>query len=63
MFETQARFICVFCGAENVADVDLSGGIDQEYIEDCEVCCAPNKIHIHFDEKYFRAVVTSDFDE
>ena len=63
MFETQARYRCVFCGADNVADIDLSGGLEQEYIEDCEVCCAPNKIHIHFDDQNFRAAVTSELDE
>ena len=63
MFETQARFKCAVCGAENLVDVDLSGGMEQDYTEDCEVCCAPNKIHIHFDKESLKAEVTTDFDE
>ena len=30
--------------------LDASGGLEQEYGEDCPVCCRPNVIHVEFDE-------------
>jgi len=34
-------FSCPYCGETNELLVDLSGGAHQEYVVDCEVCCAP----------------------
>ena len=31
---------CPYCGASFETAADTSGG-DQEYIEDCQVCCRP----------------------
>jgi hypothetical protein len=31
---------CPYCGARFETSADLSGG-DQDYIEDCPVCCRP----------------------
>jgi Cysteine-rich CPXCG len=31
---------CPYCGESFETAVDISGG-DQEYIEDCQVCCQP----------------------
>jgi hypothetical protein len=28
--------------------VDPSGGTTQEFVEDCEVCCRPWQVHVHF---------------
>ncbi|UVE16968.1 CPXCG motif-containing cysteine-rich protein [Pseudomonas sp. LS44] len=39
MLETQA-YQCPYCGEPVEALLDLSGG-DQQYIEDCPVCCRP----------------------
>jgi len=35
---------CPYCGENNTLVVDDSAG-DQQYIEDCQVCCRP--IHVH----------------
>ena len=37
-------FECPYCGAPITMLVDLSVP-DQEYIEDCEVCCNPIAVH------------------
>ncbi len=34
-------FLCPYCGQTNVLNVDMSGGSSQEFVTDCEVCCAP----------------------
>ena len=39
MLEAQA-YECPYCGEPVEALLDLSGG-DQQYIEDCPVCCRP----------------------
>ena len=37
-------------GEEIVLPIDLSAGSEQEYVEDCPVCCCPNVIHVEIDE-------------
>jgi hypothetical protein len=34
-------FLCPYCGESNDLLTDLSGGATQEFVVDCEVCCAP----------------------
>ena len=41
--ESQAN--CPYCGEPVVLDVDLSGGRDQTYEEDCPVCCRTWIVH------------------
>jgi hypothetical protein len=33
-----------------VVPIDLSAGSNQEYVEDCPVCCCPNVVHVEVDE-------------
>lgn len=47
--EDEASYVCDSCGEEIVVPVDLSGGDDQTYVEDCPVCCNPNVIHVSVD--------------
>ena len=35
------NFSCPYCGETNDLSIDLSGGQSQEFVVDCEVCCAP----------------------
>ena len=35
------NFCCPYCGETNELLIDLSGGGHQEFVVDCEVCCAP----------------------
>ena len=37
-------YLCPHCGEEVDTDPDPGGGTAQEYIEDCPVCCRPNRI-------------------
>ena len=46
----EATYVCNACGEEIVIPVDLSAGENQEYVEDCPVCCHPNVIHVEIDE-------------
>jgi len=43
-----AGFQCAGCGEWNETVVDESGGNRQFYVEDCQVCCRPNVLTIHW---------------
>jgi hypothetical protein len=42
----EASYVCESCGEEIVVPIDLSAGAEQEYVEDCPVCCYPNVVHV-----------------
>jgi hypothetical protein len=39
-------FSCPYCGETNELLVDVSGGPAQEFVVDCEVCCAPIAVRL-----------------
>ena len=45
-------YICPHCGEEIVVPVDLSAGEEQDYVEDCPVCCSPNLLHLTLRDEY-----------
>ena len=45
----EASYICDSCGEEIVIPIDTSAGANQEYVEDCPVCCRANVNHVKFD--------------
>ena len=47
--QDEANYFCAWCGEEIVVPLDLSAGREQEYVEDCPVCCSPNLIHVEID--------------
>jgi hypothetical protein len=44
----EGSYVCPTCGESIVIPLDRSAGADQEYGEDCPVCCNPNIIHVEF---------------
>lgn len=46
---TEAGYLCDACGEEIIIPVDLSAGEEQEYVEDCPVCCHPHVILVRVD--------------
>jgi len=48
--QDEASYTCDSCGEEIVVPIDASAGEDQEYVEDCPVCCCPNVIHVMIDD-------------
>lgn len=40
----QATVTCPYCGEENAIFIDESAGEEQQYVEDCQVCCKPWQI-------------------
>jgi len=37
----EAMVTCPYCGEANVIVIDESAGANQQYVEDCQVCCQP----------------------
>jgi hypothetical protein len=46
----EAAYSCPSCGETIEIALDRSAGDDQEYVEDCPVCCHPNVIHVEYFE-------------
>lgn len=52
MLESET-YQCPYCGEWAEAVLDLSGG-DQDYIEDCPVCCRPIRFLLQTDGRDWR---------
>jgi hypothetical protein len=46
--QDEGAYICPSCGERIIILIDRSAGDEQEYTEDCPVCCNPNVIHLEF---------------
>jgi len=54
---------CPYCFEENELLVDLGGGSDQSYVEDCAVCCRPWQVRVTVDEEGAVTVELEPLDE
>lgn len=61
--QTTAEYTCAFCGEPNTTFVDLSAGLTQTYIEDCQVCCRPNQLYITVDDSSLDVEIATDYVE
>ncbi len=46
--ETGASVPCPYCGEINEIALDPGSGSQQEYVEDCQVCCRPWRVAVHY---------------
>jgi len=44
----EGSYVCPTCGESIVIPLDRTGGAEQEYVEDCPVCCNPHVVHVEF---------------
>ena len=44
--EQNEGFFCPYCGENNGLSVDISGGPNQQFVLDCEICCAPILVRV-----------------
>lgn len=61
--QNTAEYYCAFCGESNTTFVDLSTGMQQSYVEDCQVCCRPNVLYIQVDEDTLDVEIETDYQE
>ena len=58
MLEQDYPFTCPHCGVDLSARLDVNGGQEQSYVQDCEICCKSIQIEVRFDGdevEYFSA--------
>ena len=48
-FDQSEEFLCPYCGRPNSLSVDITGGRNQEFVVDCETCCAPIAVCLKID--------------
>ena len=60
MLESQ-DYQCPYCGEQVEALLDLSAG-DQQYIEDCPVCCRPIQFDLQTDGQHWSLQVRREDD-
>jgi Cysteine-rich CPXCG len=46
--ETSGTVYCPYCGELNEIVLDPGSGNNQEYVEDCQVCCQPWRIMVRY---------------
>jgi len=47
--ETEADVTCPHCGETLTIALDPAGGLSQDYVQDCEVCCRPWRVRLSYD--------------
>jgi predicted RNA-binding Zn-ribbon protein involved in translation (DUF1610 family) len=45
--QEKVRYVCPACGEDNLVIADLSAGREQEFVEDCTVCCRPILLQVY----------------
>ncbi len=45
----EVDFICGYCGETSSILIDPTAGAEQSYVEDCQVCCRPNRVSVQVD--------------
>lgn len=48
--DTESEVVCPYCGETVTIALDPGGGSEQEYVEDCQVCCRPWRLTVSFSE-------------
>lgn len=46
----EAEYVCPACGEAIVVPIDVLAGAEQEYVEDCPVCCTPVVLSVHVEK-------------
>lgn len=62
MKTTSKAIACPHCGHHFTINIDSSGG-DQDYYDDCRVCCNPIHMRLHVDEAQRRIALYVDSDD
>jgi hypothetical protein len=55
-------FQCAGCGEWNETTLDASAGRQQSYVEDCQVCCKPNVLHVVWDNSAGEFTISAELE-
>jgi len=45
----EGAYVCPSCGERIVIPLDPTAGSEQQYVEDCPVCCRPNVLRARYE--------------
>jgi Cysteine-rich CPXCG len=48
LIDVETRVMCPYCGESIEIALDPGSGENQRYVEDCEVCCQPWQVDVHY---------------
>jgi hypothetical protein len=48
-WDMEAEVSCPYCGEGVTIGLDPGSGSVQTYVEDCQVCCQPWRVHVRYD--------------
>lgn len=54
---------CPYCGASVEITLDPGSGSEQDYVEDCEICCQPWRVVVRYDDEGHAAVDVTPLSE
>lgn len=60
--DTDAIVVCPYCAELVTILIDPGGGVVQEYVEDCQVCCQPWFVSVAYQEDGTAIVSVSALD-
>lgn len=49
--EEGRTFACPYCMSPNLVMIDVTAGEEQQFVQDCEVCCQPIALSIRIDDQ------------
>lgn len=61
--EDDVVWVCQYCGTHNTVWVDLTVEGEQDFIEECRICCRPNRVILKINEDEMAAAETRLIDE
>jgi hypothetical protein len=62
-FDRTDALLCPYCGEPAEVDVDPGGDENQEFEQDCAVCCRPWRVQVHREEDGTESVTLSREDD
>jgi len=61
--DTEGTVMCPYCGEPNEIGIDAGGVANQDYVEDCQVCCRPWRVTVVYDDEGSAQISASPLDE
>ncbi len=46
--DLEAEVVCPHCAERCIIALDPGSGSTQDYVEDCQVCCQPWRVHVSY---------------
>jgi Cysteine-rich CPXCG len=61
--DVEGDVACPYCGEAVVIALDPGSGDRQDYVEDCQVCCQPWRVHVEYGPDGHATITASPADD